>query len=71
MRVWWAEAKKVELMGQEFPWALNKVGQILCEEEPSVLVRLRERLPERVREVGHEQSRRVHLLMARVKHRVE
>ena len=42
--------KKVELMGQQFPWALNKIRQILCEEEPAVLVRLRERLPERVRE---------------------
>jgi amino acid adenylation domain-containing protein/non-ribosomal peptide synthase protein (TIGR01720 family) len=48
--VWWAEAKKVELMGQEFPWALNKVQEILCEEEPAMVVRLRERLPERVRE---------------------
>jgi len=48
--VWWAEAKKLELMGQEFPWALNKVRQILCEEEPAVLVRLKERLPEPVRE---------------------
>ena len=37
-------------MAEEFPWALKKVREVVCEEDPAVLGEVWEKLPEEIRE---------------------
>ncbi|MBZ5523304.1 MAG: amino acid adenylation domain-containing protein [Acidobacteriia bacterium] len=42
---WWTTAASLESVAREFPWALKKVRQIVCEERIAVLAGLQARLP--------------------------
>ena len=41
---------RLEKVAQEFPWALKKVREVACEEDPAVLGEVWEKLPEEIRE---------------------
>ena len=47
---WWTTAGRLEKVAQEFPWALKKVREVVCEEDPAVLGEVWEKLPEQIRE---------------------